>query len=401
MRREAFEPRLAVADHMSELLTRSPFDRAREPRVVLFADFLPPDFGAVGQYALLRAEVLAERGHQVHLFGLTVGPGSVEHRVCGLGQLTVTRISARPVPRASLLARLGWTLWADLRLLLHSLPRLRAADGVLFTGSPPFLIHFLAPLKVFLKGRLVYRITDFHPECLIAARTRPSRALRLLQGLTNFWRHRVDAFEVLGKDQWRRLRDLGIPDRRISLVRDGSPFHLGDPPLPLPRPPGLHGRCVLLYSGNFGVAHDWETVAQGYELHHRSGSGRVHLWLNATGGGADLLSKLLTTKGLPLFRSSPVPLDQLPGLLLSADAHLVTLKDTFVGFVMPSKVYAVLQLGIPLVFVGSSESDVDLLARQAGLVYWRVACGNAEGFAQVLEDLADKSERHGQFMHYV
>jgi hypothetical protein len=78
----------------------------------------------------------------------------------------------------------------------------------------------------------------------------------------------------------------------------------------------------------------------------------------------------------------------LAGLLLSADAHLITLRDAFVGFVMPSKVYAALELRSPVVFVGSSESDVDLLARQAGLSYWRVACGDAAGFAQALEDLA-------------
>jgi hypothetical protein len=96
------------------------------------------------------------------------------------------------------------------------------------------------------------------------------------------------------------------------------------------------------------------------------------------------------TRGVPFFHSTPVPLVQLAGLLLSADAHLISLKDAFVGFVMPSKVYAALELRAPLVFVGSPESDIDLLARQAGLPYWRVACGDAAGFAQALENLADQ-----------
>lgn len=378
---------------MNDLLTKSPFDPVREPRLVLFADWLPPDFGAVGQYALLRAKALAERGHQVELFALTSAAGSVEHGRHGPGSLTVTRLSAPPVPRGSLSARLAWTLWTNLRLAARAFRRLRSADGILFTGSPPFLIHFLAPLKVFLKGRLVYRITDFHPECLMAARDRPSRALAALQHLTNFWRRRVDAFEVLGHDQWQRLREQGIPDRRIVLVRDGSPVTL---PATLPpaggRPVALQGKCVLLYSGNFGVAHDWETVAQGYEQHYRSGSGRVRLWLNATGAGADLLSQRLSNRGVPFVRSSPVPLDQLAAMLVSVDAHLITLKDGFVGFVMPSKVYASLELHWPLVFVGSTRSDVDLLARQSGVPYWQVDCGDAPGFAETLERLADRAK---------
>jgi hypothetical protein len=378
---------------MSELLTKSPFDPVREPRLVLFADSLPPDFGAVGQYALMRAEVLAGRGHQVELFGLTSADASVQRTEQGLGSLTVTRIPAGPVPRGSLFARLIWTLWTNLRLVCHAFGRLRAADGILFTGSPPFLIHFLTPLKFLLKGRLVYRITDFHPECLMAAQDRPSRVLRMLQGLTNFWRRRIDAFEVLGRDQWRRLEELGIRDDRISLVRDGSPILFAKEQIAEPLPAELVGKCVLLYSGNFGIAHELETVAQGYQRHHQGGSGRVHLWLNATGVGATVLSDRLSAAGVSFFRSMPVPLERLAGVLLSADAHLITLKDAFVGFVMPSKIYACLETRRPLMFVGSSDSDIDLLARsESGQPYWQIACGDAAGFAEALEQLAGRCD---------
>ncbi len=84
-----------------------------------------------------------------------------------------------------------------------------------------------------------------------------------------------------------------------------------------------------------------------------------------------------------------MPLERLPGVLLSADAHLITLKDAFVGFVMPSKVYACLEAGRPLLFVGSADSDVDLLARgEHGFPYFRVACGDAGAFADALDALA-------------
>jgi hypothetical protein len=374
---------------MTGLLAQSPFDPVHERRLVMFGDSLPPDFGAVGQYALLRAQVFAERGHLVELFGLTSAAASVERREHDRGSLRVTRISARPVPRGSLFARLVWTLWTNLRLVCRAFGQLRAADGILFTGSPPFLIHFLAPLKFLLKGRLVYRITDFHPECLIAAQDRPSSTLKLLQRLTNFWRRRIDLFEVLGCDQWRRLGELGIPDERISLVRDGSPIAFPKERTVEPLPLELAGKCVLLYSGNFGVAHELETVAQGYQRHHQQGSGRVHLWLNATGVGATVLATRLSAAGVPFFRSTPVPLGRLAGVLLSPDAHLITLKDSFVGFVMPSKIYACLESGRPLLFVGSSDSDVDLLARgERGLSYFRVACGDAAAFSEALEALA-------------
>ena len=75
-------------------------------------------------------------------------------------------------------------------------------------------------------------------------------------------------------------------------------------------------------------------------------------------------------------------------------AHLVTLKDAFVGFVLPSKIYACVDSGKPVLFVGSAESDVDLIARAAAEGYWRVPCGDVAGFAAALERLADQSLRN-------
>jgi hypothetical protein len=73
------------------------------------------------------------------------------------------------------------------------------------------------------------------------------------------------------------------------------------------------------------------------------------------------------------------------------------LKDAFVGFVMPSKIYACIDSGKPVLFVGSAASDVDLLAHAAGPDgYWRVACGDAAGFAAALETLADRSSESRQ-----
>ena len=375
---------------MMDLLAKSPFDPVKEPKIVIIADWLPPDFGAVGEYMQMRAQALAERGHDVTLIGLSSSGSTTRSDARGKGRLTEQCLAASPVPRTSLLRRLLWTIWTNLRLVAAGFRSLRTADGILFTGSPPFLIHMLAPLHFLWRGRLVYRITDFHPECLIAARDRPSWALGLLLSVTNFWRRRVDGFEVLGLDQRRRLQETGVPEQRMTLVRDGSPvtFTGQEHTEPLPQP--LAGTVVLLYSGNYGVAHEVDTVVEGYERHHRQGSGRVHLWLSATGGGADEVAARLGQRGLPFHKSAPVPLERLAGLLLAPAAHLVTLKDSFVGFVMPSKIYACAASGRPILFVGSAASDVDLIAREGRRVdYWHVVCGDVAGFAAALESIAD------------
>ena len=114
---------------MTDLPAHSPFDVASERRLVVLADWLPPDFGAVGQYMQLRAQALAEPGHDVTLIGLASGAASVRREARGKGTLAELRLAARPVPRGSLLSRLVWTLWTDLRLVTAGFRDLRAADA--------------------------------------------------------------------------------------------------------------------------------------------------------------------------------------------------------------------------------------------------------------------------------
>ena len=58
------------------------------------------------------------------------------------------------------------------------------------------------------------------------------------------------------------------------------------------------------------------------------------------------------------------PMDRLAGSLSSADLHLVVMGDAFVGIVHPCKIYNILTLGIPFLFVGPEECHVsDLTLR--------------------------------------
>jgi hypothetical protein len=365
-------------------------------RLVYLCDWLPPDFGAVGQYSLLFARRRAEAGEEVTLAGLSSTAGSVTEETAGAGRLRIVRLRATLYDRANFRRRALWTLRTNLSLVWRLRREIARADEVLFTGSPPFLIHLLVPLNLLLRRRLTYRITDFHPECLMAEiseRGPVPAPLRLFHRLTVALRRRVHRFEVLGEDQRRRLLMIGIAPERIVLERDPSPVEIPAGTPPLDRPEELSGFRVLLYSGNFGVAHDHETFIEGYRRHHQeggTGSPRVALWLNATGAKADRVEEILRREGLPVHRSRPAPLAQLPRLLVTPDAHLITLRDEFVGYVLPSKVHGCVLSGRTVLFVGSARSDVHLLCAQ-GLPpehYHRLDVGDAAGVARALDEIA-------------
>jgi hypothetical protein len=288
--------------------------------------------------------------------------------------------------------RLIWTIASNLALLRGAFSAMRAADLVLFTGSPPLMLHFIAPLNVVLRRRLIYRIMDFHPECLIAERGRSGFLLGVLLRLTYFWRRRIDAFEVLGLDQAQRLRESGIADSRIEIKPNPPPvaFPAGLAPLPLPEQV-RGGSGVILYSGNWGVAHDESTFIEAYARYVALSSNPLRLWINATGAKADRVERDLRARGVPFHRSHLVPLDQLASLVIAVDVHLITLRDAFVGYVLPSKVHACIESGKRILFIGSQASDVHRLA-SAGLSsghYQRVDVGDVEGTIVALKCLED------------
>jgi hypothetical protein len=333
----------------------------------------------------------------VALYGLSAIAGSEQVENHGTGSLRIVRLGAALYDRTNFRARAWWTLKTNLALVSRAMRDMRNCREILFTGSPPFMLHVVAPLNIFLRKRLVYRISDFFPECMLLEYKKVPLVLRALYRLTQFWRRRIAQFEVLGEDQRRRLLESGIAPGRIVLRRDSSPVSIGRGTAPLRRPAELAGYRILLYSGNFGVAHDYETFLGGYRRHHRSGEGRLALWLNAIGRGADVLESALKEEGLPHFRTRPVPMEQLASLLVTPDAHLITLREPFWGYVLPSKVYGCLASGRPILFVGPKASDVHALCCEAhdARAYFHAGTGDPGAVLQALESLGSASANDG------
>lgn len=357
--------------------------------ILILCDWLPPDFGAVGQYAVGFAKDLAGQGHRVSLFGFSSTASSETKEAVAAGSVMTRRIHRSQYDRGNFIKRAFWTLGANAALLFSARREFFAADEIRFTGSPPYLIHFVMPLAVLFRKKTRYRITDFHPECLMATYEKVPAWMKILHRITLFWRRRVSVIEVLGEDQKRHIMAAGIPANRVELLRDPSPISFDGKHVPTEVPESLRDRKIILYSGNWGVAHDHLTFVDGFEKFSRKNPEVAGLWLNATGGRADQVESALKERGLAFVRTRPVPLDQLPAVLLAADVHLITLVDNFVGYVLPSKVYACIASNKPILFIGSRDSDVHLLSEQQRNEnsYQQVLVGDSDQVCMALERL--------------
>jgi hypothetical protein len=143
----------AISKKMSNRMPLDPIDcgikglQLRKKRLVYICDWLPPDFGAVGQYGVLFAREWAEKGWAVTLVGLTSGMTRLEPAVSiGDGSLEILRIHRPAYDKCKFVRRLAWTIVSNLLLLKGAFGSIRRADALLFTGSPPLMLLFIAPL---------------------------------------------------------------------------------------------------------------------------------------------------------------------------------------------------------------------------------------------------------------
>ena len=191
------------------------------------------------------------------------------------------------------------------------------------------------------------------------------------------------------KTRSRRLIEIGIKEERIRVKPDRSPVVIDETTAPLERPKLAAGKVLLLYSGNWGVAHDYSTFLK-LIGHHSSARQRTRRAMAERGrrrSGPD--RSPLREEHLPYIRSHLVPLEKLANLLVTPDAHLITLSDAFVGFVLPSKVHGCVASNKPILFVGSDRSDVHRLCLRSTAPYQRVSVGDVAGCVTALEHLAD------------
>ena len=95
------------------------------------------------------------------------------------------------------------------------------------------------------------------------------------------------------------------------------------------------------------------------------------------------------------------PLDQLSGSLSAADAHVVVMGDAMLGLVHPCKIYNVLSVGVPVIYIGPATSHVTeiLEGLQPGHPWIGVRHGATEVLAGQIKQLRAETMGHERQLH--
>jgi glycosyltransferase involved in cell wall biosynthesis len=270
------------------------------------------------------------------------------------------------------------------------LPALGEMDVALIGSDPAFAPLLGLPMRArWPRASLVHWCFDLYPEVIVAESGSSG-----VRGLA------VAARAMMGAAyrKYDAIVDLG-PGMRTCLSRytGGAtlrstipPWALVEPPFDSAAPdPSLRARMFgsaklgLLYSGTLGRAHDFEPfLALARELRGMGGA----VCFACRGHRVGELRSALSTQDANVtvleFRDE----SDLAAQLQTADVHLMSLKPTWSGFVVPSKFFGSLAVGRPVVYAGAEASDLARWIRELG-VGWVI--GDVASVASELRAAAD------------
>ncbi len=342
-------------------------------KILLLNQAFYPDVVSTAQHLSELAVALAERGHTVTVVtgrraydapeqtfaAHEVWRGIQIHRVAAtrLGKGAKWR---RAVDFGSFVLASGW------RLL--TLPR---HDVVVALTTPP-LISFIGAWRARWWGAAFgYWVMDMNPDEAIAAGwlRRDSLMAKVLERMSRFSFRQANRIIALDRFMHDRIVAKGIaPEKILTLApwsQDQDVHFDASGRERFREQHGLTGKYVVMYSGNHSPVHPLDTLLAAADR-LQSDESIVFCFV---GGGSEFkrVQASVASGQRPNVRCLPYqPLAQLAASLSAADAHVVVLGEAMLGLVHPCKIYNMLAVGAPVIYVGPQPSHVSEILAQLG-----------------------------------
>ena len=339
-------------------------------KILLLNQVFYPDVVATSQYLADVAAELSARGHEVTVVSSrrayehpeTIYPARENWRGVKILRVFSTRFGKgakwrRAVDFASFL------ISCCARLLF--LPR---HDVVVALTTPP-LISFIGALQAKLwRAKFCYWVMDFNPDEAIAAGwlRADSVAAKFLERLSRFSLRQATGIIALDRFMRDRIVAKNIPAEKVAVIppwiqANEVRFDIAGREQ-FRAAHGLAGKFVVMYSGNHSPVHPLDTLmAAADQL--RDKPDIVFCFI---GGGSEMIRVKKWAKATvnPQVLCLPYQtLAQLSASLSAADAHVVVIGNAMLGLVHPCKIYNMLSVAAPVIYLGPELSHVTEILR--------------------------------------
>jgi glycosyltransferase involved in cell wall biosynthesis len=302
----------------------------------------------------------------------------------------VIRVGAARFTRASHWRR-AWSYLTLYPQLMWQVWKLGKVDAVVSMTDPPLQVAAVALASCRAKKK-IHWAQDVYPELAEELGVIPREGLvaRVLRSISTWALRRQDEVVAVGRCMRERLVKRGVDAGKIEVIPNWSPVGAVSAAsvAAMRKKLGWDGKFIALYSGNIGLAHDFETLVGAAKLLEGGGVQVVF-----AGEGPRLEQVRRETEGLAhVAFLPPQAREDLSAFLAAADVHLVSVRAGLEGLVVPSKAYGIFAVGRPIFYVGGADSEVAGVIAESG-------CGvvipnrDAAGLAEAIKQAARQGEQ--------
>jgi colanic acid biosynthesis glycosyl transferase WcaI len=358
-------------------------------RILILNQPFHPDVVATGQHASDLARALVARWHAVTVVCSARAYDDPQQRFASneiWNGVNIVRIAGTGFGKAT-----KWKRAADfasfMLLCAARVALLPRFDVVITMTTPPLVSALGALLKPWKAAHMLYWIMDLNPDEAVAAKylRADSRITRILRRLQGFSLRKSDAIVVLDDFMKYRIVKQGADAERVTVIPPWS----HDSDVRFDRAARdefraahkLTDKFVVMYAGNHSPCHPLDTLMKAAKAMRL----RDDIAFAFVGGGSEhaRVAAYAKSNQLKNVRCVPYqPREKLAGVLSAGDLHAVVMGDAFVGIIHPCKIYNILAVGAPFLYVGPPQSHVTalwpLLQTTQDFAYW-VRNGDAQG----------------------
>jgi colanic acid biosynthesis glycosyl transferase WcaI len=374
--------------------------------VVLLNQPFHPDVVATAQMGKDLADALIARGHSVSavcsrsIYGQA---GAQLPKYEMIDGIEIHRVGASIFGRKGLIARAAdfglFYLLATLKLLTMKKP-----DVVVGFTTPPFIALLGLVCRIFRGSKAVYWLMDLYPDVPVQSGVFPATSpiTRVCEWFSRLILKQSDATVVLGRCMQDRVLAKGAPADRVHFIpvwagEDAvQPVEHADNPYRAQWNPD--NRFVVMYSGNFGIAHDSKAILDAIvEVTRPNEPHPIRFIFVGSGNRKKEVLELISRHelGASVAWYDYQPREKIAQSLSCADAHLISLASGMEGLIVPSKFFGILAVARPGLFVGSPQSEIGRILTESGSGI-TIAPGDGKALAAAIRELASQPEKSRQ-----
>lgn len=340
-------------------------------KLTVLCQLFYPELVSTGQTLTELCEVLADLGVEIEVIA---GPVTIVDRKSAIPRtikyhkITINRVWGTRLPKLNLLGRIINQITYAGSVFFHLLFD-RSSRPILVLTNPPYLAFTCAILRSLKIGKpYLYVIFDVYPDSAInlGILKKNSFIAKLWDWFNIFTYNHATNIVVIGRcmqeviikkmekyqvDYRDKIRLIHIwsDDRLIqSVAKEENPFI---------KQWNLENKFIVSYSGNMGRFHDLETIMETAKL-LQNYPDIIFLFVGEGYKKAWMIDYANKWKLINCQFHSYVPRENLGLVLSCVNLGLVSLSPGQEGLSVPSKTFGLLAVGVPVVAIMSSHSEI-------------------------------------------